>query len=58
MATLPKAHSRDKLLHLLKRAQRPDRREDLYRQARAVVREHLGNRGRNLGGDRTGPGPL
>ncbi|NLX95836.1 MAG: radical SAM protein [Rhodopirellula sp.] len=38
--------SREELLRLLQDTRHPDRREDVYRQARAVVREHLGNRGR------------
>lgn len=40
------ADSRERLLQLLGDARHPDHREELYRQARAVVREHLGNRGK------------
>lgn len=40
------ADSREKLLRLIEDGRHPDRREDLYRRARAVVQQHLGNRGR------------
>jgi len=40
------ANLRERLVDLLREMQCPDRKEDVYRQACAVVREHLGNRGR------------
>jgi biotin synthase len=40
------ADSHEMLLRLIEDGRHPDRREDLYRRARAVVQKHLGNRGR------------
>lgn len=42
----PISDSRERLLQLLRETRCPDRRDALYLEARAVVREHLGNRGR------------
>ncbi len=39
-------NSRERLIELFRQTRHAARREELFRQARAIVREHLGNRGR------------
>jgi biotin synthase len=40
------SREKENLIGMLQRVRHPDQREKLYRQARAIVQKHLGNRGR------------